>query len=775
MKLSKRTLLLIIPVVVLSAAISSYIIYLGQHTALIKLEKSSIQLNMEKLASHYSRAANFLNSYTYTLSHSDVLRSFFNDTHNPYREFELSRSLHQTLTDLTVHNGNFAALGILDNQFRTTYYVENQVDPYSWLDKKIASFVKQGVQNGIWSQTEYLFNKEAGGVLVKYDIYNRQTFSSAKQAIIPENFFVVVAMIETTEYDNLRHALEREHLTVLTYAPEPPTHTRELTHSVQLSPTRWATLDPSSFVVENKLGEILFKLLIAFSMSSFITVSLLILLFYRYVIFPITRLAKQLREVENRQRANIQRLDTDDEIGHLSHKFYEMYQSLADNYQKTKQLAEMDQLTKLANRRYFQSQVAKALALTQDTDEEEKHCILYIDLDNFKFVNDKYGHKIGDALLVQFAKNLNQLEERMATKHQVRILSSRLSGDEFAVYISGSELETSIIHHFCQSILQPLQSGFISPVGTFPITVSIGVATYPMDGDNIEHLLSNADTAMYQAKRAGKNQYTFYSKALDKEVQRISSIERALRRADYQDEFSLVYMPYMNSSGTKVVGVEALLRWNSQKLGTVEPSEFIPLAEQTGLFETIDRWVIEKAFSNFHQIQSLFEQPVQLSVNLSSAELDSCQLATFIEQKAQQYQIPYHQVDFEITETFAAESQGYPLLHELSSQGFELAIDDFGSGYTSFTQLVQYPVQKIKFDRGFLLAMLESNKQHIIKPLIELCHSQNISVTAEGVESQQMHTWLLQSGCDYMQGYYFGQPMSLDQLKGWKADLYASG
>ncbi|WP_104402905.1 putative bifunctional diguanylate cyclase/phosphodiesterase [Vibrio penaeicida] len=771
MKLSKRTLLLIIPVVVLSAAISSYIIYLGQHTALIKLEKSSIQLNMEKLASHYGQAANFLNSYTYTLSHSDVLERFFNDTDNPYREFELSRSLHQTLTDLTVHNRDFAALGLLDNQFNTLFYVENQVDPYSWLDKKITKFVKDGVTAGLWSQTEYLFNKEAGGVLVKYDVYNKVTFSSPQQSTLPEDYFIVVAMIETTEYDNLRHVLEREHLTVLTYALEPPTQTRELTHSVQLSPTRWATLDPSSFVVENKLSYILFKLLISFGLSSLITVSLLILLFYRYVIFPITRLAKQLREVEDHKRTNIQRLDSDDEIGHLSHKFYEMYQSLADNYQKTKQLAEMDQLTKLANRRYFQSHVAKALTLVQPTAQKEQHCILYIDLDNFKFVNDKYGHKIGDALLVQFAKNLNQIEERLSLKHNVKVMSSRLSGDEFAVYLCGTDLDVTLIHHFCQNILQPLQAGFVSPVGTFPITVSIGVATYPTDGDNVEHLLSNADTAMYQAKRAGKNQYTFYSKALDKEVQRISSIERALRRADYQDEFSLVYMPYMNAEGTEVVGVEALLRWHSGTLGEVSPSEFIPLAEQTGLFEIIDKWVIEKAFSGYHQMQSLFENQVQLSINLSSAELDSCQLATFIEQKAQQYRVPYEQVDFEITETFAAGSQGYPLLHELSSQGFQLAIDDFGSGYTSFTQLVQYPVQKIKFDREFLLAMLESNKQHIIKPLIELCHSQDISVTAEGVENRDMHQWLRSSGCDYMQGFYFGQPMSIERLKDWTAAL----
>lgn len=771
MKLSKRTLLLIIPVVVLSAAISSYIIYLGQHNALIKLEKSSIQLNMEKLASHYGQAANFLNSYTYTLSHSNVLERFFNDTNNPYREFELSRSLHQTLTDLTVHNRDFAALGLLDKQFNTLFYVENQVDPYSWLDKKITQFVKEGVTAGRWSQTEYLFNKEAGGVLVKYDVYNKVTFSSPQQSILPEDYFIVVAMIETTEYDNLRHILEREHLTVLTYALEPPTQTRELTHSVQLSPTRWATLDPSSFVVENKLSEILFKLLISFGLSSLITVSLLILLFYRYVIFPITRLAKQLREVESHKRTNIQRLDSDDEIGHLSHKFYEMYQSLADNYQKTKQLAEMDQLTKLANRRYFQSHVAKALTLVHTTDQKEQHCILYIDLDNFKFVNDKYGHKIGDALLVQFAKNLTQIEERLSLKHSVKVMSSRLSGDEFAVYLCGADLDVTLIHHFCQNILQPLQAGFVSPVGTFPITVSIGVATYPTDGDNVEHLLSNADTAMYQAKRAGKNQYTFYSKALDKEVQRISSIERALRRADYQDEFSLVYMPYMNAEGTDVVGVEALLRWHSSTLGEVSPSEFIPLAEQTGLFEVIDRWVIEKAFSGYHQMQSLFENQVQLSINLSSAELDSCQLATFIEQKAQQYRVPYEQVDFEITETFAAGSQGYPLLHELSSQGFQLAIDDFGSGYTSFTQLVQYPVQKIKFDREFLLAMLKSNKQHIIKPLIELCHSQDISVTAEGVENRDMHQWLHSSGCDYMQGFYFGQPMSIERLKDWTAAL----
>ncbi len=224
------------------------------------------------------------------------------------------------------------------------------------------------------------------------------------------------------------------------------------------------------------------------------------------------------------------------------------------------------------------------------------------------------------------------------------------------------------------------------------------------------------------------------------------------------------YQPYYDRTGQNVLGVEALLRWSSEKLGNVSPSEFIPIAEQTGLFGAIDRWVVNQAFTDFAKIQGAFSTPIQISINLSSAELDSLQLAKDIDKLAKEKQVPPHLIDFEITETFATDSQSYSLLHELSNLGFKLAIDDFGSGYTSITQLVEYPVQRIKFDRGFLATLIKTDNKKVVKPLVELCHSQSMVVTAEGIEDKEMHQWLADNKCDSMQGFYLSLPLRLSEL-----------
>ncbi|MEF1229154.1 EAL domain-containing protein, partial [Vibrio fortis] len=452
----------------------------------------------------------------------------------------------------------------------------------------------------------------------------------------------------------------------------------------------------------------------SFGLAALVTVILLLMLLSRSVINPIARLERQLRQVEKRQRTNIERQSSNDEIGRLSERFYDMYQELDNTYQQTKILAENDPLTKIANRHQFQSFVQRALPETNPTSNT---WILYLDLDNFKFVNDKYGHQVGDSILIAFSERITTLCSEYQTRHFAHCMPARLSGDEFVVFINAPAASGNIERAFSEQLLEPLQQGFVTRAGNFPITVSIGVATYPDDGVEIEKLLSSADTAMYQAKRAGKNQSAYYSRDLDKVIQRQANIERALRDQNYDEEFSLVYMPYMNAHGDTVVGFEVLLRWHSKQLGFVAPDEFIPIAEQTGLFEQIDKWVIEHAFGGFDQLQSQFEHPVQLSINLSSAGIESTHLAEFIDHHADVNNIPPYLIDFEITETFESGSQGFPLLNELSRMGYMLAIDDFGSGFTSITQLVQYPTQKIKLDKGFLETLIATDNQNIVKPV----------------------------------------------------------
>ncbi|MCE0493215.1 putative bifunctional diguanylate cyclase/phosphodiesterase [Vibrio salinus] len=758
MKLTNRILLLIAPVILFSAAASTYIIYVTQKDALIKRTDSYLQLNMEKLAGYYTQANSLLSSYAYTLSKSDIIRHYFFHEINPFREMELVDNLHETINTLQSNNTNFVALSILDGNKEPLYYAEKSDDPFAKMDPLILKHIKVIYDtNHKTSYVGYSENSAGQGILLRYDVLDTKTLESPLSYNQNQIFFVVVYTV-LNEFNHLRKQIEFDNKSSIFFSQK-KLKKKGLAQVVQLQNGVFATLDPAPFILKNKLHAIQIDLLLAFSVSAFMTVLLLLLLLNKHVINPITKMDIQLREVENNKRRNIEVLGTNDEIGRLSSRFHAMYSELEDTYRRTKALAENDHLTKLANRHQFQRHAEMIIG------QKQHHVwVLYIDLDNFKYVNDKYGHQIGDTLLVNFADHVKKLCISFSNKYQTYGLASRLSGDEFAILLYSPFEQPDCADQFASSLLEPIQSGENSPIGNFPITASIGIATYPDDGQHIEKLLSNADTAMYQAKNAGKNQIAHYSRELDKVVQRRSNIERALRAGNYDQEFSLVYQPYFTCKDNKVSGFEALLRWESETLGEVSPDEFIPIAEQTGLFATIDRWVIHQAFKEFHDIQAALGHPYKIAINLSSAELNSIKLADYIKNYSAKYDIPNHLIEFEITETFAAETQSFPLLHELSKQKFGLTIDDFGSGYTSIVQLVQYPVQKIKLDRVFLDTLIAGNKHNVVKPLIDLCHSQNMKVTAEGIESQDMNTWLADYNCDYLQGFYHGHPLSLEEI-----------
>jgi diguanylate cyclase (GGDEF)-like protein len=761
MKLNHRILLLIAPVILFSAAASSYIIYVTQKDALVKRTDSYLQLNMEKLAGHYRQTNSLLSSYAFTLTKSDIIHHYFHQDRNSFRELEIVDNLHQTIHSLQPKEKQFVALSILNSDKKQLYYAERSEDPFATMDPRILYHFSEVYDTTFdISYVGYTEDKHSEGVLLRYDVLDRKTLQTPLSYNQNEIFFVVIyAKLE--RFNQLRYELEESNKSTIYFSNVIPKKVG-LRQTVELQPGLYANLDPAPYLLQNKLHNIQKELLIAFGISSMLTVFLLLILLYKHVIHPISRLDNQLQEVESNKRRNIEILDSDDEIGRLSLRFYAMYTELEETYRRTKALAENDHLTKLANRHQLQRHAQSILA------QEHAHIwVLYIDLDNFKYVNDKYGHQIGDSLLVNFARHINNLCLDFNKTHQVYGLASRLSGDEFAILLHSPFVQPDCADEFALKLLASIQHRPTSPLGNFPITASIGIATFPHDGIKVDTLLSNADTAMYQAKNAGKNQVAHYSVELDTLVQRRSSIERALRDGHFDNEFSLVYQPYFTCKHRHFAGFEVLLRWESKTLGDISPDEFIPIAEQTGLFGSIDRWVINKTFEQFAMIQSMFEREQKIAINLSSAELNSTELAEYIAERSERYKVNPSAIEFEITETFAAESQSVPLLHELSRLGFGLTIDDFGSGYTSIAQLVQYPVQKIKLDRIFLDTLIASQKQNVIKPLIDLCHSQCMKVTAEGIETEDMHQWLAEYECDYLQGYYFGTPMKVEDLPLW--------
>jgi len=760
MKLNTRVLLLVAPVILLSAAISSYGIYQNQKDALIKRETSYLQLTMEKLAGHFRQSFALINSYSLTLSRSEIVRQYLLHEGNPFIEMDMLNNMQRIIASFQSISQDSIGVAILDEEQRPRFFADNQEDPFSVIDHRVLEYVKLlSTNSGAKEHIGFSKNEQGQSVLIHYQIINPKSLNKPLNSDDNHASYFMV-YLTLNRFDQQQRLIEFDNDSSIFFTNDPIKESG-LTQSIELKSGLFATLDPARYLLEDQLVAIKNRLVLFFTASSLVTVLILLLLLYRHVTSPLARLDRQLHEVEQKNRSNIERLTSNDEIGRLSERFYSMYQELQSSYQKTKVLAENDHLTGLPNRYQFQNYVSQRLS---DNRQCRYAWILYIDLDNFKYVNDKYGHNMGDDLLINFANHIRTICTDWQSTYQVNCLAARLSGDEFAVFVAAPD-KTPHADSLAQAILSPLMSSSDSSLSHFPVTASIGIAAYPSDGKTLESLLSNADTAMYQAKKAGKNQLSYYSQELDKSVRRRTQIERALRSGEFNQEFSLRYQPYYNRAGDQVVGVEALLRWYSPKLGQVPPEEFIPISEQTGMFGSIDRWVIEQAFCDFCEIQSVFGDDTQLSINLSSAELDSKQLAKFIELMAQQYQVKPPMVDFEITETFATDSQSYSLLHELATMGFKLTIDDFGSGYTSISQLVEYPVQKIKLDREFLAALIKTNNRNVVKPLVDLCHSQSMIVTAEGIESEDMHNWLADNQCDYMQGYYLSPPVELSQLK----------
>ncbi|BBL90419.1 GGDEF domain-containing protein [Vibrio rotiferianus] len=762
MKLSNRIILLVTPVILLSALVSSYIIYSIQKVTLIKREDSYIQLQMDQLAGQLRQANVFLNSYAHTLSKSYAVLDYLANRGSNEQSTRLESQLAETVEVLSHGYNGDTNMAILNGQSQVLYFQESTYQPTGVLDPKISAYVTKTFNNQqAFSHTGFIYNSSGQSILLKYQVLDSRSGEVATTFNPAFNLFIV-ASVSLESFNDIKHEIEYDTHSVITFSDKPIYLDIPLAQTIELLPSFYAILSPAEYLMWNKVEKVWLELALSFGVAGLITIALIVIVLYLYVMQPIAKLDNQLTDIESNTRDNIEKLNSNDEIGRLSQRFFDMYQELRKSYEQTKRLAETDQLTQLANRSRFQTLACRELASCTDN-----LWVIYVDLDNFKFVNDKYGHEWGDKLLKAFAGHIQKVCALFAHKHDSACFGARLSGDEFAILLSSKHQSSSIADELTNALLEPIKNCNHHHFGGLPVTASVGIAGFPQDGQDIEKLLSCADAAMYQAKRAGKNQASYYSIEMDEAAQRKGDIERELRKEDIEKEFHLVFQPYMNNKANEIEGLEVLLRWDSSNLGVVPPAEFIPIAEQSGQFNKIDRWVFSNAMLEYHHLKEIFGKDITLSINLSSAELNSLSMAEYIHKHAQVNSVPPQCIELEITETFASDQQGTVLLDELSKLGYRLAIDDFGSGYTSLTQLVQYPVQKIKFDREFLLTLMHTDNEHVIKPIIELCHAQNKTVTAEGIEHNVMHEWLSAYRCDFMQGYLFGKPMNREQLDHW--------
>lgn len=425
--------------------------------------------------------------------------------------------------------------------------------------------------------------------------------------------------------------------------------------------------------------------------------------------------------------------------------------------QKILHQAHFDALTNIPNRFLSLDRLSQLVCDAQRDDEQL--AVMFIDLDDFKKINDSLGHDIGDKLLIEAAKRFVSVMRKQDTV-------GRLGGDEFIVLVKGLK-DVNYATLIAQNLMQQLQKPFLIDSHELLVSASIGIAVYPNDGEDASTLLRHSDIAMYRAKEEGRNNYSFFTKSMNRKVTYRLQMEGKMHGALDREEFSIMYQPQIDVASGSIIGAEALLRWNNQQMGAVPPADFIPVAEQSGMIIDIGEYVLEESLRLLSNIPKLGQTPFRMAVNLSPHQLRNHNLVYFIGKAIERYNIEPSSLELEITEGVLMVASRYvnAVLHKLSNFGITLSMDDFGTGYSSMSYLREYPFDVLKIDRNFVSGISDNKAdKELVNATIAMAKALGLKVVAEGVETHGQYHVLNALGCDYAQGYLFGKPMAPEAL-----------
>ncbi len=447
-----------------------------------------------------------------------------------------------------------------------------------------------------------------------------------------------------------------------------------------------------------------------------------------------------------------------------------------DSEDKIRHLAFYDSLTNLPNRVLFKQQLS--LALKNASDNKSSGAVLYMDLDEFKRINDTLGHSFGDELLVQVSKRLvrhmRQSDSVLINSLRTNDSVTRLGGDEFTVLLINIK-DSESVRHIAKRIQKTIEQPFNLNNHKVYVTSSIGIAIFPLDGDDVEQILKHADTAMYHAKALGKNNYQFYSDQMNSNTINKLLMEEKLHQAIEKNELHLFYQPQINIETNKIVAAEALIRWQQSELGMIYPDDFIPLAEETGQIFSIGEWVLNEACRQNKAWQEMGFQPIRIAVNLSGLQFMQDDLGLKIAQILKTTALNPEDLELEITESIMMKNidDTISTIIDFTNMGIGVSIDDFGTGYSSLSYLKKFPLESLKIDKSFVSDIPEDKDDMMITAaIISMAKSLGLKVVAEGVEKKQQIEFLKEHQCDLMQGYYFSRPVPAKEFEKLLAKQY---
>ena len=481
----------------------------------------------------------------------------------------------------------------------------------------------------------------------------------------------------------------------------------------------------------------------------------------RNITKPINRLDAAARRISAGERTKIE-VSGDDEIGRLGQTFNAMIDAIAEREDRISHIALHDALTDLPNRKYYREELDLTLKRRSG---DELIAIYYLDLDNFKSINDTLGHPVGDDLLRAVTARMSDVLGDL--------LLARLGGDEFAVLFKSADSVEDIA-----GIADRLEKCFAE---AFPIeghalhtSTSIGIAVAPQDGTDSQALMKNADLALYRAKNEGKGCYHFFEQEMDEQARKRRQLEIDMKLAIVQGQFELFYQPLFNIEKNEINGFEALIRWNHPERGLVSPLEFIALAEETGMIIPIGEWVLKEACAQASQ----WPENIRIAVNVSPVQFRVKGLSAIVMQALAASGISPNRLELEITESLLIENveSTLAMLHNLRALGVRISLDDFGTGYSSLSYLRSFPFDKIKIDRSFVIdIMTNKGSTAIIQAITGLATALGMDTLAEGVEENEQIDILLAHGCQNVQGFLLSKPVPVAQVSGLIEQLSHAG
>ncbi len=435
----------------------------------------------------------------------------------------------------------------------------------------------------------------------------------------------------------------------------------------------------------------------------------------------------------------------------------------------TQYQAHHDTLTGLSNRTLFVDRLGQSIKKAYRS--ESKVAVLFIDLDNFKEINDSFGHSFGDEVLKAVTRRFLAIIRRTDTL-------ARIGGDEFAMMIDDELKDSAVVIDIVHEMMQIMREPFVIEHHSLYVTLSIGISLYPEDAAVADILLKNADAAMHRSKEEGRNTYQFYTEDMTEKAFERIVMETSLREALDAEEFIVHYQPQINAETEMLVGMEALVRWEHKSMGLISPAKFIHLAEETGLIVDLDRQVMRAAMRQVSAWYAEGLDPGILALNLAMKQLQQEDFIPMLEAMIQETGCKAKWLELEVTEgkIMKRPEQAIETLRKISDLGILLAIDDFGTGYSSLAYLKRLPIDKLKIDRSFLIDVPhDEDDVAIVRAVIALATSMNMSMIAEGVETAQQRDFLLQNGCSDIQGYFYARPMPAEKMTTLLRERSATG